>query len=198
MGIDNSGGEAWNGTLYFQIYHLENAVAALNVQVSVPADAKTTCTAQWVLPEQDFTGYLVKAYFNEETWVTTGLDCSSDFTVFPRYGYVSDYTADTAQAQAEIQALSDRYHINAYQLYDWMWRHETLIQRSGTEAADSWQDLFGRTISAQTSGFIFPPSIPGTVRPWPTSCPMPHGRATRTKTSTLRRDCSPTRATKAS
>lgn len=150
VGIDNSGGEAWNGTLYFQIYHLENAVAALNVQVSVPADAKTTCTAQWVLPEQDFTGYLVKAYFNEETWVTTGLDCSSDFTVFPRYGYVSDYTADTAQAQAEIQALSDRYHINAYQLYDWMWRHETLIQRSGTEAADSWQDLFGRTISVQT------------------------------------------------
>ena len=64
--IDNSGGEAWNGTLYFQIYHLENAVAALNIQVSVPADAKTTCTAQWVLPEQDFTGYLVKAYFNED------------------------------------------------------------------------------------------------------------------------------------
>lgn len=47
VGIDNSGGEAWNGTLYFQIYHLENAVAALDVQVSVPADAKTTCTAQW-------------------------------------------------------------------------------------------------------------------------------------------------------
>lgn len=148
--IDNSGGEAWNGTLHFQIYHLENAVAALDVPVSVPADAKTTCTAQWVLPGQDFTGYLVKAYFNEETWATTGLDCSSDFTVFPRYGYVSDYTADTAQAQAEIRALSDRYHINAYQLYDWMWRHETLIQRSGTEAADSWQDLFGRTISVQT------------------------------------------------
>lgn len=94
--IDNSGGEAWNGTLHFQIYHLENAVAALDVQVSVPADAKTTCTAQWVLPGQDFTGYLVKAYFNEETWATTGLDCSSDFTVFPRYGYVSDYTADKA------------------------------------------------------------------------------------------------------
>lgn len=102
-----------------------------------------------VLAAPDLLGEAVGVH-NEETWVTTGLDCSSDFTVFPRYGYVSDYTADTAQAQAEIQALSDRYHINAYQLYDWMWRHETLIQRSGTEAADSWQDLFGRTISVQT------------------------------------------------
>ena len=150
--LDNSGSGGWSGTLHLTVTHLETAVAELSTAVSVSAGETSQVTMQWTLPQQDYTGYLAKAYIDESSGATTALDCSSDFTVFPRYGYVSDYPAGqtAAQTAAMVEELATRYHINAYQLYDWMWRHETLLKREGNAVSDTWEDLFGRTISRQT------------------------------------------------
>lgn len=152
ISIDNSGHSSWTGTLHLAITHLETSVASLTSTVSIASGEESTVTMQWTVPQQDFTGYLVKAYIDDTSCATTALDCSSDFTIFPRYGYVANYSADQTQAEttAMIEELATKYHINAYQLYDWMWRHETLIEREDSTVSAAWEDLFGRTISVDT------------------------------------------------
>ncbi len=150
--LDNQDANDWTGTLHVDVFHLENTVAALTQTVTATAGEESVATVSWTVPQQDFTGYLVKAYIDDTSSAITALDCSSDYTAFPRYGYVANYDPEQTpqETQAMIEELATKYHINAYQLYDWMWRHETLIQRSGGEVAENWEDLFGRTISTQT------------------------------------------------
>lgn len=150
--IDNSGNNAWRGTLHLQIDHLETTVTTLSQPISVDENASPIVTMQWTVPQEDFTGYLAKAYIDDSSSAETGLDCSSDFTVYPRYGYVADYpiSQSTEETSAMVDELAKKYHINAYQLYDWMWRHDTLIQRENNSVSDSWVDLFNRTISQKT------------------------------------------------
>ncbi len=98
------------------------------------------------LPDTDFTGYLLQAEALDEVGVAlavgqTGIDVSSSWTKFPRYGYVWDYTA-VANPQEKI-ALMSAYHINGIQFYDWQYRHHQPIAQD----ASSWKDWSGRTIS---------------------------------------------------
>ena len=80
---------------------------------TVPADAKVRYRTQtevvaeqaasgqtwtWTAPNADFTGYLVDVYRTEsdgsETVLgTIGVDVSSDWTRFPRYGFVATFDA---------------------------------------------------------------------------------------------------------
>lgn len=149
--IDNSGNNAWAGNLNLSITHLETTSAQLSENINVAANETSTVLVRWTLPLQDYTGYLVKAYIGESC-ATTAVDCSSDLSMYPRYGYISSYSAEQSSAKTDsmIEELASKYHVNAYQLYDWMWRHETLIKRNGSEPAASWNDLFNRTISVST------------------------------------------------
>lgn len=94
IAIDNSGNHAWSGTLHLQIDHLETTVTTLSQPISIEENTSSSVTMQWTVPQEDFTGYLVKAYIDDSSSAETALDCSSDFTVYPRYGYVADYPID--------------------------------------------------------------------------------------------------------
>ncbi len=152
ISLDNEGSTTWSGSLFLKIFHLENAVALISDLISVEGNSQSMVNMQWTVPQNDFTGYLVKAYIDESSAATTALDCSSDFTVYPRYGYVANFPAGQTQAEtnAMIEELAKEYHINAYQLYDWMWRHEDLIERENGVVTSTWTDLFGREISTET------------------------------------------------
>ncbi|MBR0218601.1 MAG: glycoside hydrolase family 66 protein [Clostridia bacterium] len=123
----------------FQLCHLDEIV----LEKTAGADEKTVSLA---LPERDFTGYLLIAQAADTEGRTvdaamTGVDCSSVWTKFPRYGYVWDY-GETVDAREKISRLA-RYHINGVQFYDWQYRHHIPVSPD----TEKWRDWSGREIS---------------------------------------------------
>lgn len=111
-------------------------------------------TWSWTPPTNDYKGYLVdvyKATNGEETIAgTVAVDVSSDWTKFPRYGFLSEFnTLSEAQINANIDLLKD-FHINAIQFYDWQNKHHVPLKMNGSLPANSWVDIANRTISFNT------------------------------------------------
>jgi dextranase len=126
--------------------HLNTVVA------DEPVSGKTWT---WTPPETDFQGYLVEVYNNgegkEKIIATTGVDVSSVWTRFPRYGFLSEYNAKTpAEINSVIERLN-KYHINGLQYYDWLHDHHKPLAGTPADPAASWPDLLGRTNTRTTT-----------------------------------------------
>lgn len=106
----------------------------------------------WQPPSDDFRGYLVELYSVQEgeeiLHGTTAIDVSSDWTKFPRYGFLSKFGPDAA-VETVIDNLN-RYHLNGLQFYDWHYKHHQPLALNGSSPAASWQDIIDRTTSFQT------------------------------------------------
>jgi dextranase len=103
----------------------------------------------WTPPADDFKGYLVEVYNEtageEKTIATVAVDVSSNWTRFPRYGFLSDYGAKTsAEINTVIENLN-RHHINSIQYYDWLYDHHKPLAGTVEAPAASWPDLINRT-----------------------------------------------------
>lgn len=88
-------------------------------------------TFTWTAPEEkDFMGYLAELYVADGTtdviYGTIAIDVSSDWTHFPRYGFVADYsnTKSVAALRKEMTFLN-RFHINGVQFQDWHYAHDS-------------------------------------------------------------------------
>ena len=96
----------------------------------------------WKVPAQNFTGYLAEIYVTdgiaEQTLATIGVDVSTEWGRFPRYGFISHYGSDKTveQVKKEVDMLN-RYHMTGIQFYDWQWQHHKLIP----EGASQWKDV---------------------------------------------------------
>lgn len=62
----------------------------------------------------------------ENTHLETAFDVLSDWTLFPRYGFVCDFTSNRSDAEETLQTLA-KYHLNGLQFYDWQYRHDELV-----------------------------------------------------------------------
>ncbi len=108
----------------------------------------------WQPPAADFQGYRVEAAAQDTSralgHAATAVDVSSDWTRFPRYGFLSEYPAQPRSAsRALIQQMKD-FHLNAIQFYDWQWRHEKPLAGTVASPAASWKDLANRPTYRQT------------------------------------------------
>ena len=134
------------GTVHFSVSHLGTEVASGEAPVT---DGAATWT--YTTPSEDNQGYLVTATGADDTHAETALDVSSSWTRFPRMGYVShfkptapaDITTGTSYESylsltpsEYIAKLSQGYHINALQYYDWQYRHEQPVATG--DLADKW------------------------------------------------------------
>ena len=114
----------------------------------------------WEPPSEDFRGYmveLVKETDGEETIIgTVAVDVSSDWTKFPRYGFLSKFGNTSASQRAGILNNLKDYHINGLQYYDWHFEHHRpLPLDENGEPAETWNDLFNREIYFSTvEGYI--------------------------------------------
>ena len=72
---------------------------------------------------------------------TSAFDVLSRWTDFPRYGFLSDFSASRPDPEATFKKLA-RFHINGLQLYDWQYRHDQLLAPT-----DSYLDPLGREMS---------------------------------------------------
>lgn len=108
----------------------------------------------WTPPATDYQGYMVEVFKTvngvETIAGTTAVDVSSDWTKFPRYGFLSDFsTLSEAQISANIDLLKD-FHINAVQFYDWQHKHHAPLKMNGSTPASSWVDISNRTVVFNT------------------------------------------------
>ena len=82
----------------------------------------------WNPPTDDYRGYLIDVYRfdaegKEEILGSIGVDVSSDWKRFPRYGYTAWYEPGKEQWIGGDVAFLNRRHINAVQFQDWHWKH---------------------------------------------------------------------------
>ena len=158
--LTNSTSSVFNGSVNVVISHLGNVLTNLPLQsvTSLAANQTTTTIFNWTPPPVDFQGYLVSiSILDSGSNVVDGgscaVDVSSDWSKFPRYGYVASYDSGL-NAYNLIWQLKN-YHINGVQFYDWQWKHHVPYNPSS-----SWPDVANRTISRATSPISSPPLIP--------------------------------------
>ncbi|MGN6710308.1 glycoside hydrolase family 66 protein [Anaerocolumna jejuensis] len=156
--IKNASAAEWSGKIYLKIFHNDQLMDTKNTALSLSAGTTASKTFTWTPPMEDYKGYLVQAYTKDSDSKTTAIDVSSEPSRFPRYGYIQNFDEEIKKNTIEdqVNTLTQDYHINLFQFYDWMWRHEVPIKRSdGTHPDKSWLDLFDRTISWDTlTGYI--------------------------------------------
>ena len=116
----NTTGADWSGTLYLDIYYLENLIHSDNQPLNLVASGSITKTFSWTTPSEDFKGYYVFVRAGIIDNAAAAIDVSSDWTRYPRYGFLSLYQQDenVEESQTKINKLSQDYHINALQFYD--------------------------------------------------------------------------------
>jgi dextranase len=114
----------------------------------------TTANWTWKAPQVDFKGYLAEIYTvingREKTLATVGIDVSSSWTRFPRYGFLSKYPAmEISEVNTVVKDLN-RYHINGLQFYDWHYKHHQPLASSGKKTDEVWNDIANRPIHLKT------------------------------------------------
>lgn len=123
----------------------------------VKEEALTSTCWNWTAPSEDFRGYLVDIYIPGETknqelvLGTIAVDVSSDWTRFPRYGFVADFDRSKLEPgviEAEMAYLN-RCHINGVQFQDWHYKHHWPMPGTRTETLDSYLDIANRTLSSE-------------------------------------------------
>ncbi|HLF27493.1 MAG TPA: glycoside hydrolase family 66 protein [Anaerolineae bacterium] len=147
--LKNNTGSTWNGNLNLTVTHLESTVHTASQAVNISAGAVQTKTFTWTTPITDFQGYQVQMAAGTTDYNASAIDVSSTWTRYPRYGYVHAFTSGQTQAQSQdkIRLLSENYHIDAVQFYDWMWRHEQVISRTNQVLNNPWYDWAGNPIA---------------------------------------------------
>ena len=115
-------------------------------------------TWTWQPPTNDFVGYLVDIYYVEDTKEhilgTIAVDVSSDWTRFPRYGFVADFDDYSksidkyANIEAEMKYLN-RLHINGVQFQDWHWKHHRPVKFENGKFVEWYQDVSNRWIGTE-------------------------------------------------
>lgn len=101
----------------------------------------------WQPPNTDRAGYgaaiQTRVKGGEQT-SQTAFDILPDWTVFPRYGFLCDFSNGRNDAAATLEQLLP-YHINGLQFYDWQYRHDRLVAPT-----EEYLDPLGRALSLKT------------------------------------------------
>jgi len=145
-----------DGELVVQISHLGDALDRLVVDVTNDDAVEWS----WTPPEQDFTGYLAEAYLRENgktlDHATIAVDVSSDWSKFPRYGYLADFPRMTAEEREAVIERLNRLHLNGLQFYDWQWKHHRPLKTDDAGGiAETWLDIANREVAFDTvRGYI--------------------------------------------
>nr|WP_299090282.1 glycoside hydrolase family 66 protein [uncultured Metabacillus sp.] len=110
-----------NGMLIITYYHLGNILFKQEVKVT-NKEAKW----EWQPPKEDFKGYFVHVQYTSNTKQdsqTIAVDVSSDWSKFPRYGFLSNFQDLSFKEMQSVISRLNRYHINGLQFYDWHYKH---------------------------------------------------------------------------
>lgn len=155
--LDNASGERLeDGRLLVQYRHLGRLVESKTFKkLKLDSGEARTLSWEWKPPQDDFAGYSVEAWMENKDGRTidhrnAAVDVSSDWTRFPRYGYLSRFPKqDGKTTESNVESLS-RYQINALQFYDWQFKHHAPLAGTPENPAAEWTDIGNRVTSGDT------------------------------------------------
>ena len=109
----------------------------------------------WTPPATDYRGYMVDVYRldgDRETIIATiGVDVSSNWKRFPRYGFVA--TFDRSKLAPGViegeMAFLNRCHINGVQFQDWHYKHHWPLNGTPGNLLPEFTDIANRTNSME-------------------------------------------------
>ncbi len=127
----------------------------------VVKEEKLTSTSwTWQPPADDFKGYLVELWQKTDKGEcivgTIAVDVSSDWTRFPRYGFVASFGGNKTDdvTDKEMKELS-RYHINGVQFQDWHYKHHWPLGGTPGNLLDTYTDIANRiNYTSAIKGYI--------------------------------------------
>jgi len=117
-------------------------------------EALPTKEWSWLPPSTDFKGYMVAVYEvvdgKEVLLGNIAVDVSSDWTKYPRYGFLSTYNTMTAETMDAVISNLSRFHLNGLQYQDCQYKHHKPLAGTVTDPALSWKDIANREVSKST------------------------------------------------
>lgn len=146
----------------FKIDHALPATAKvqyLHLSKVIAEQPLTGTTWQWQAPGPDYTGYMVDIYDmvngQKVIYGSIAVDVSSDWSRFPRYGFLSSYPKMSTDAIDFVINNLNRYHINGLQFYDWEYEHNQPLAGTPDNPDSVWQDIANRnTYLSTVQGYI--------------------------------------------
>jgi dextranase len=142
---------SWTSGLSLVVqYYQANTV--VSQQTITPGSGSVTWT--WTPPNTDYRGYLVGLTLKRGSatlsTASIGVDVSSDWARFPRYGFLSKFGPMTDGEMDNVIGKLNRYHLNGIQFYDWMDKHHRPLAGTPQSPSATWNDLANRPISFAT------------------------------------------------
>jgi dextranase len=134
-------------TLKVFIQHLTEQPTIIEQTLQL-APGEQTVQINWMPPVKP-AGYSVRletlsANDSPALHATTAFDVLSSWTDFPRYGFLTDFSASRSDPESVLKKLT-RFHINGLQFYDWQYRHDQLLAPT-----EEYIDPLGREMSLAT------------------------------------------------
>lgn len=149
--IDNSHGPAIpSARVSVQLQDLGRSILSVQRAASISAGKHAHVQVTFTPPVADYRGYRVQIQLRDAQQklvaaAATAVDVSSDWSRFPRYGYLAHFDANIP-AQQWIAELN-RFHINGLQFYDFQYKHHL---PEPPAAADEWPDIAKRPTARKT------------------------------------------------
>lgn len=141
-------------TLQVRVTHLMKEIFAVDSDVTLKAGETLTQKITLTLPEEDFVGYGVEVYLQKDStridWDMTAADVSSDWSRFPRYGYLTKYGEQSdEQVRATLERLN-KHHITGLFYYDVLDRHDQPLAGTVADPDSGWKTLANHYASLST------------------------------------------------
>ena len=137
-----------SGAIYVRYKHLGQQLG--------DEQALTGPTWTWDTPVEDYKGYMAEIYqksaSGETVLATIAIDVSSDWSKFPRYGFLATFNEMSQESSEDVIAGLNRLHINGVQFQDWHWKHHWPLAQDKTtmEPLETYIDIASRNTSLQT------------------------------------------------
>ncbi len=127
------------GAVKIRYRHLDDLISEVSL---------ATTTWQWAPPVTDHKGYLVDVFETiegvEKVYGSIAVDVSSDWTKFPRYGFLSKYGQLADAGMDNIIGNLSRHHINGIQFQDWHYKHHMPLAGTVASPHNVWKDIANR------------------------------------------------------
>ncbi len=151
--MKNVENDSFNGTLKCVLSHNGAMVEEKTQPITLGADVITK-TESFVLPnDKDFVGYAIETYLLDSNNAVvdldmTAADCSSDYTRYPRMGYVAGNMSYEGSASRMTVEDLKKYHINALYFQDMMDTHEKPLAGSVGNVDATYNTLGGKEVDS--------------------------------------------------
>jgi len=133
--------------IFLHIFDLNEQIAEERFVFSLTPGQQSVEVA-WRSPERAPAGYAAQVTVSAEgqgsTSAATAFDVLPDWSTFPRYGFLTDFSPSRRDVEWTVDWLA-RYHVNGLQFYDWQYRHDQLLAPQA-----EYDDPLGRQLSLET------------------------------------------------